>query len=487
MKRVVLSGVAWVGGTMFLVRSVRYVALLVLGGLLAPSEFGLFAALYVVIDGLALLQGFGIGHALVYNRGRDDETADTAFFLAIGLAVGLAVVAFIGAPAISALYDEPRIVAPFRAALLILIAQALRLVPFRLFEKTLEFKRKLIPSLAGSIGYVVVALVLAYRGAGVWALVMGEASSVGAEALAYWIISPWRPRLRFDPGKARSLLSFGWAVLGGGVLVFAFRSIDRLTLSKVVGTTELGLYAFAYAIAGLPVTLLVRVLNTVLYPAYTSLESDRARQGELYFRACSYMAAAGILYALGLLAFGRPFLAALYADKWAAAVVPLSVLGALAFFRSQGSLLSDLLVGTGHPAYFRLLNLLQVLLAASFAVFAAARWGAVGVAVTMAGSAAVGTVVGWVLAARVLASGWRPFARAFRGPVGAGAVTLWPALHVSYAAGRAGGIWPVLLGALVTAALFGGVWLLIDRELRKDLVQWFRNVGFGRRGVGGGV
>ena len=135
MKRAVLSGVAWVGGTMFVVRSVRYVALLALGGLLQPADFGLFAALYVVIDGLAMLQG--IGHALVYRRRNDEKTADTAFYLAFGIAAGLALAAWVAAPWISSFYNEPRITAPFRVALLILLAQSLRLVPFRMFEKTL--------------------------------------------------------------------------------------------------------------------------------------------------------------------------------------------------------------------------------------------------------------------------------------------------------------------------------------------------------------
>ena len=240
MKRTVLSGVAWVGGSMLLVRSVRYVALIALGGLLTPSDFGLFAALYVVIDGLALLHGFGIGHALVFHRGNDDAAADTAFYLTLAVACGFAVVAWLAAPAVASFYNEPCIVAPFRVALLILLARALRLVPFRMFEKRLEFRKKLVPSLTGSLAYLVVALVFAYRGAGVWALVLGEFASVAGEAVAYWLGSPWRPRLRFDRSTARVLLSFGWPVLGGSILVFVFRNIDRVTLSRVVGTAELG-------------------------------------------------------------------------------------------------------------------------------------------------------------------------------------------------------------------------------------------------------
>ena len=38
MKRTVLSGVAWVGSAMTLVRVARYIALLILAGLLSPGN-----------------------------------------------------------------------------------------------------------------------------------------------------------------------------------------------------------------------------------------------------------------------------------------------------------------------------------------------------------------------------------------------------------------------------------------------------------------
>jgi O-antigen/teichoic acid export membrane protein len=477
MKRAVLSGVAWVGGIMFLVRSVRYVALIALGGLLTPSDFGLFAALYVVIEGLTLLQGFGIGHALVFHRGDDRKAADTAFYLAIAIACGLALVAWLAAPAVSSFYEEPRITGPLRAALVILLVQALVLVPFRMFEKSLEFRKKLVPSLTGSLGYLVVALVFAYRGAGVWALVFGELASVVGEAVAYWLVSSWRPRLRFDRGTARTLLSFGWTVLGGSVLIFAFRNVDRVTLSRVVGTTGLGVYAFAYALSGLPATLLVRVLNTVLFPAYSSLGEDRDRQGELYFRACSYTAAAGVLYSLGLATFGGPFLTAMYADKWIAAALPLSILGGLAFFKSQSGLLSDLLVGAGRPAEFRRLSLLQVVLAAVAVYPAASRWGVTGVAVTMTVASALATMAGWRVVARVLGVGGRVFMRVLRGPLLAGVVATWPAMRLATAAARAGGFMPLVLGVIAVALIFAAAWYAVDEPLRSDVRKWRNRTG----------
>ena len=123
---------------MFFVRAVRYLALLILGGLLTPVEFGVFAALYVVIDGLALLQGFGIGQALIYRKRETSEAADTSFLLSVGIGAALVVAAWFLAPVVASFYREEAMIPLFRAASVVLVIHGFGLVLFRLLEKALD-------------------------------------------------------------------------------------------------------------------------------------------------------------------------------------------------------------------------------------------------------------------------------------------------------------------------------------------------------------
>jgi O-antigen/teichoic acid export membrane protein len=482
MKRVVLRGVAWVGGAMFMVRVVRYVALLILGGLLSPRDFGLFTAVHVFVDGLALLQGFGIGHALIYRKEQTAEAADTSFLLSVGIGIALVVLAWFGAPAVEGFYGEPGLAGLFRAVSIVLVIRSVRMVPFRLFEKALDFKKKLAPAVAGSAAYLVAALALARGGAGVWSLVGGEIASVLAETLAYWMVSPWRPRLRFRTDLARQDLSFGWVVLGGSALIFAFRNVDRVVLSRFVGSGGLGLYAFAFSIANLPATFLVRVLNTVLFPSYSSLGDDRAEQSTLFMRATSYTAAGGILYAVGLFVFGRYFLTSMYGDKWLGAVAPLYALAVFSVLRSLSALVGDLLVGIGRPNAFRALNALQLGLAAA-AVYTGARLGGVvGVAVVMTVASAVALGAGWLVARRSLGETGASFARSLRGPFVAAAVAVAPALGLRRLLPPDGSVAAVVAAGAAVAVVFGIAWVAVDPDLRSELGRLFA----GRRAHGGG-
>jgi O-antigen/teichoic acid export membrane protein/uncharacterized protein involved in exopolysaccharide biosynthesis len=474
MKRSVLHGVAWVGGIMFLVRAVRYLALLVLGGLLEPVEFGVFAALFVVIDGLALLQGFGIGQALIYRKSETDEAADTSFLLSIAIGAALVVASWFLAPVVAEFYRDPSMVPLFRAASLVLVIHGFRLVPFRLLEKALDFRKKLVPAISGSAGYFVVAVLLAARGAGAWSLVWATVASILLETVAYWAVSSWRPSFRFNRRIAIEDLRFGWVVLGGSVLVFAFQNIDRIVLSRVIGTYALGVYAFAFSLANLPATLFVRILNTVLFPSYSSLGDDRAGQRSLFLRATSYMSAAGLLYTVGAVFLGRYFLFSAYGDKWLDAVLPLSILVFFALFRSLAALVGDLLVGTGHPKLFRVLTATQLALAAVGLYFGAKHGGMVGVALVMTGAQVVSLAVGWISAARVVGARAADFGRAVRGPLAAGAITA-AATALTVRALPAGGNLAALAAAVVgVAAFYLAAWSAIDSKLRGELTAAVR-------------
>jgi PST family polysaccharide transporter len=386
----------------------------------------------------------------------------------------LVVAAWFLAPVIASFYREEAMVPLFRAASVVLVIHGFRLVPYRLLEKALDFKKKLVPAIAGSAAYFATAVLLASRGAGAWSLVGAEVASVVFETVVYWIVSPWRPTFRFSRRLALEDLSFGWIVVGGSALIFAFRSVDRIVISRFMGTHTLGIYAFAYSLANLPATLFVRALNTVLFPSYSSLGDDREQQRSLFLRATSCMAAAGLLYTTGIVFFGRYFLLATYGQKWIEAAVPLSILAFFALFRSLGALVGDLLVATGHPNTFRKITALQLVLAAGGLYFGATLGGMVGVALVMTAAQAISLVVGWISAARVVGARAGGFAQAVRGPIAAGVVASVASAFAVRLLPPEGNL-PALLAAVAcVVGLFFVVWSVLDAQLRSDLARALR-------------
>ena len=468
MKRIVAKGFVWVVGTMALVRAVRYLSLLLLGGVLAPADFGGFAAIFVLVNAFALLQGFGLGQALLLRRLRVEDASDTIFWLSLALGLAFFVLAWVSAPLVELVFGERGLAGPYRLCALLVFFRAVQTVPSRLFEKDLAFRKQFMPGLVGSIVYAATALTLAARGAGVWALVSAEVAAALGEAGVFWAQSPWRPRFRFDRVLAREDLKFGWVVLGGTILVFLYQGIDRVAIDRALGRHELGLYAFVFTLASLPASYAARALNTVLLPSYASQAAGGADKKALYLRATSYAAALGIPFVIGILALGRRFLESAYADKWLGGVGAFYVLALLGLFQSFSSLSEDLLIGLGRPSLFRTVAALRLGIAAAV-VWLGARWGGItGVALAMTLAVLVPCLWAWSRALALLGASAAEFAKGLVGPLLAGALVGALALVVRLVLPPGTGLLGVLAAGAALALTYFIVWISIDRDARSE-------------------
>lgn len=398
MSPTILRGVAWQTGITVVARASRWLTLLVLGGLLDPAEFGRFAALYVIIDGLLLLQGFGLGPAFVVRRDRVDESAESTFWLSAGAGIAFTGLAWVAAPWLAEFYRDASLTDAFRALALSLLFASLRVVPLRLVERDLAFSRKVVPTAVGVALYCVVAMVLAWRGAGVWSLVGATLAAAAGETLAYWATTNWRPRGRIDWGVAREDLRFGIPVATGAMLAFGFQAIDRVFLGRHAGVAGLGPYAFSHSLTTMPLTSGVVALNTVLLPSYGRKPDARSRAA-LFLRSLGVVAGFGGLFVAGVLGVGVDALRAAYGEKWLAAEPILRWLAIGAVLRAMCGIVGEYLVGSGRPGDFRTINLVQLGLAGALIAPAFTRFGISGVAITMVTASAVAFVAGLSLAA----------------------------------------------------------------------------------------
>lgn len=467
MSPTILRGVAWQAGTTVMARGARWITLLILGGLLVPEEFGRFAALYVIIDGLTLLQGLGLGPAFVVRREAVQESAESTFLLSAVAGALFTAVAWGLAPALAGFYHDATLVEAFRVLSCVLFVQSLRVVPLRWAERDLAFERKVLPTLAGVVTHFVVAVTLAWRGHGVWSLIWAVVASGSVETLAYWLSSRWRPRFRLSWRIVREDLRFGVPVATGALLAFAFQALDRVFLGRVAGAGGLGPYAFSHSLTTMPLASGVVSLNTVLLPSYGRRADDASRL-DLFQRSLRVLAGFGLLFVLGVVCFGPAGLRAVYGAKWLAAEPVLRWLVVGALFRAFTGLVGEYLVGAGRPGAFRTVNAVQLALAALAIVPAYRAEGVVGVAAAMAGATALAFLVGMVLVARRASAGGGALVAPLMAPLVAATVTFglaWTAR--SFVPSTI----PALAGAcLLTTVVYLGAWWMSDPTLR-DIVR----------------
>ncbi|MRZ57487.1 oligosaccharide flippase family protein, partial [Parabacteroides distasonis] len=218
VKHRAVKGVMWSAVERFSVQGIQFVLSIVIARLVLPSEYGLIAMLGIF---LAIAQTFvdsGFSNALIQKKDRTEVDYSTVFYFNILIALVVYGVLFISAPYIASFYREPELTVVTRWVGLNLLLNGLSIVQRAKLTVCVDFKTQAKASLIAVLMSGLVAVCLAYRDYGVWALVLQSLLSSFLNTLLLWIFSRWLPLWCFSWKSFRSLFSFGSKLLLSGLL-----------------------------------------------------------------------------------------------------------------------------------------------------------------------------------------------------------------------------------------------------------------------------
>jgi Polysaccharide biosynthesis protein len=199
-----------------------------LAAILGPRDFGIVALALIYI---AVVQALPRGRVPDGRRpaGRlRGGHLDLAFWVNFAWCVLLAGASFLLAGWWARLNGIPELEDVVRVLSVLLLVYGLTVVQLALFQREMRFRALAIWETVAVLVGGVLGLVLALRGAGVWALVTQQLGFDVTQLVLLWGMSTWRPRFRFSGGHARDLLGFSSGVflsnLGGFLTVAPTRS-----------------------------------------------------------------------------------------------------------------------------------------------------------------------------------------------------------------------------------------------------------------------
>jgi O-antigen/teichoic acid export membrane protein len=255
----------------------RLAANLVLTRILFPEAFGLLAMLSLVLYGLMMLTDVGLGSAVIRSpRGEDPLFLDTVWSIKVVRGLSLWVAASVIAWPASILFRE-------RALLLMLVVgsaspfiQGFCSMRWMVLRRHLRPVPLVVLDLSTQIIGLTASISLVWAGLGVWALVVGTLVGTAAHTvLSFALPGTHRERFRMDPDARREVMHFGRWIFASSAVTFAAGRGDQLVLGRLLGAASLGVYNIALALAELPDALVGRVIDGMLYPAYSRVHNER--------------------------------------------------------------------------------------------------------------------------------------------------------------------------------------------------------------------
>lgn len=304
---------------------VQFVITMILARLLTPSDYGTIAMLTVFIS---LSQAFvycGVQNALIRKQDCSNLDYCTAFFINVSIACFVYLLLFLLSPQIASFYDTPSLSIIIRVYGLSILVNSLMIVQYALLIKRLEFKKlakfsSLIALLSGLF-----AVIAAYKGIGVWALVLQNLISCILTVVCYFYVIRWKPSFVFSVKSAKYLWGFGSKMLLSDIISTIYSNIYSLVIGKFYDKASLGVFNRGQHISNLVPEVISSAFIRNSLPIMSEVQNDKERLKSVYrqFIVLTFITTMPLVMLVAVIA--RPFVLFCLTEKWEECIIYIQI------------------------------------------------------------------------------------------------------------------------------------------------------------------
>jgi PST family polysaccharide transporter len=321
----------------------------------------------------------GLSMATIQKAEINHSQVSTLFWINVAVSLVLTLILAVVAPVISWFYGEPRLTWITLALAGTFIFSGLTVQHQALLRRQMRFSVLAVIEIVSMCIGIIAAIVLAWYGAGYWALVgLSSATALSYVALV-WVFCGWRPGLPVRRAGVRSMIAFGGHLTGFGIVNYFARNFDNILLGRFYGADVLGLYSRAYNIMMLPITQVREPLNAVAIPALSHIQNEPVRYKKYYIKLVALLAFITMPLMVFLFVCADEVIGLLLGSKWSGAADIFKILCIAAFIQPVATTWGLVLVSLGQSKrYFKWGIVNSVVILISFIL--GLPWGAIGVA-----------------------------------------------------------------------------------------------------------
>jgi O-antigen/teichoic acid export membrane protein len=320
------NAIIWSSIERFSGQGIQFVLSIVIARLLSPSDYGLIAMLTIF---LALAQTFidsGFTNALIQKKDRTEIDFSTVLYFNIVVAVLVYVIFFITSPFIAAFYNQPILTIIARFSGLNIIISSLAIVQRTKLTINLDFKTQTKISLLSVITGGTIGIYFAWKGIGVWALVIQSLVTTTLTTILLWTFSKWKPLWIFSLNSFKSLFAFGSKILITGLLSTIYSNLYSLVIGKYFSSIDLGNFNRMTSIASFPSKNLTSIISRVVYPIQCKMQDDNRKLTDNFLKLLSISSYIIFPVMTGIAVLSQSLIYVILSSKWLPAAPFLSVL-----------------------------------------------------------------------------------------------------------------------------------------------------------------
>lgn len=310
------SSIVWRFSDLFSRKLVGLIVSIILARLIAPEAYGVIAltTIFIGFTNIFILTGFNV--ALIRKEDVQDIDYSTVTTISLVCSLIIYLCCFILAPAFSRFYDSPQLINVLRVMLLVLFFLAIGNIVRAKAMREMQFKKISIISFSSNVSSSIIAVIFAYKGFGVWALVIQQLLASIIDVMLLLIVFHWRLSLKYSHNSAKEMFGFTMGVIGSSFLDFLANNLNGLIIGKTYSTKDLGYYDRGNMFPEVIGANLYGTISNVLFPTLSSCQNDLERMKRITRKVMSF--SAFIIYPVlfGLIGISKVMIPVLLTEKW---------------------------------------------------------------------------------------------------------------------------------------------------------------------------
>lgn len=366
-----ISGVVWSSIEKFSFQGINFVIAIILARMLSPSDFGLVGMLAMFIAFSQVFIDSGFSSALIQKQNRTDVDFSTSFWVNLFISVFFFVILFVFAPYIAQFYGISELSSITRAIAATLIINALCAVHKTKLVIAVDFKTQAKASFPSAVLSGIIAIICAYCGYGVWALVYQSILNSVFTTVFLYILVRWIPKCSFSKESFRRLFSFGSKLLIASIIHTIYSNSHSLVIGKIFNATNLGYYTRANQFSVIVATNGSGIISRVTFPILSEIQNDLERLSKIYRKYIKLACFVFFPMMTGLAALASPIIRFLLGDVWIPAIILLQLLCFAAMWDPISAINLNLLYVSGRSDLVLKLEIIKKTIAIIILIFSA--------------------------------------------------------------------------------------------------------------------
>ena len=333
-------------------KAISPIVFVVLARLLTPEDFGVMSSALMVMSFSQIFWEAGIGKALIQRQTDNDEAANVAFWINMGLGIVIAFVLFVSAQSIAmTFFHDDRVTAVIQVMTIQVFLGAVSSVHTALLQKEMGFKKLFWVRFATVSFPGMASIPLAWNGMGYWALVVGTLIGQAAQVIMLWKMSTWRPKFSFKIHVAKELTQFGAWVGVYGLLAWFYVWADSLIVGMYLGSHDLGLYRTGNQVAIMIYTIMFGPITPVLYSYIVRMSNDKEKLRDAFMKVIKMLTFISIPVGMIMFSLSEPLANVLFGAKWSGIGFVIGIMSLMHGFSCVVGMNGEFYRAIGKPSY----------------------------------------------------------------------------------------------------------------------------------------